>query len=84
MVMIYQQWLKCYNKAKEINGPVIIHTITKKGKGYDFAEKSPWKYHGVSPFDLESGEPNISPSNSYSKAFGKSLIGIAKEDKDVV
>ncbi|MDU4726685.1 1-deoxy-D-xylulose-5-phosphate synthase [Clostridium sp.] len=76
--------VEMFNKAKEINGPVIIHTITKKGKGYDFAEKSPWKYHGVSPFDLESGEPNISPSNSYSKAFGKSLIGIAKEDKDVV
>ena len=44
------------SKAKQINGPVIIHTITQKGKGYEFAEKNPNKFHGVSPFDLESGE----------------------------
>ena len=48
-----------FNKAKEINGPVLIHVITQKGKGYEFAEKNPNKYHGVSPFDLESGESDI-------------------------
>ena len=45
-----------FSKAKSIKGPVIIHTITQKGKGYEFAEKNPNKFHGVSPFDLESGE----------------------------
>ena len=45
-----------FTKAKQIKGPVIIHTITQKGKGYEFAEKNPNKFHGVSPFDLESGE----------------------------
>ncbi|MGG7176112.1 1-deoxy-D-xylulose-5-phosphate synthase [Clostridium paraputrificum] len=73
-----------FSKAKDIKGPVLIHTITQKGKGYELAEKSPSKYHGVSPFDLESGEPYISPKNSYSKTFGEALIKIAKEDKDVV
>ncbi|MBD7910008.1 1-deoxy-D-xylulose-5-phosphate synthase [Clostridium cibarium] len=76
--------IEVFNNAKEIKGPVIIHTITKKGKGYKKAEISPAQYHAVSPFDLESGEPYVSPKNSYSKAFGKALINIAKEDKDVV
>ena len=76
--------IETFNKVKEISGPVIIHTLTKKGKGYDFAEKSPSKYHGIAPFDLENGEPYASSSNNYSKAFGNALINIAKEDKDVV
>jgi len=71
-------------KAKEIGGPVIIHVLTKKGKGYALAEESPSKYHAVSPFDLESGEPNVSPKNSYSKAFGKALINLSMEDERIV
>lgn len=71
-------------KAKEIEGPVIIHVATQKGRGYALAEESPSKYHGVGPFDLESGELNVSPKNSYSKAFGKALIHLAEEDKKVV
>lgn len=73
-----------FKNAKQIKGPVLIHTITKKGKGYEKAEKSPEKYHGVSPFDLESGEPYSSPKNSYSKAFGIAIINIAREDESVV
>lgn len=71
-------------KAKEIKGPVLIHTITHKGKGYELAEKSPSKFHGVSPFDLESGEPFATKKNNYSKAFGDAIVKIASEDKDVV
>lgn len=72
------------NKVKNINEPVIIHVVTSKGKGYELAEKNPNKYHGVSPFDLESGE-FINPSEkTYSKAFGEAMIDIAKEDKRVV
>lgn len=70
--------------AKDFDGPIIIHTITQKGKGYALAEKSPSKYHGVSPFDLESGEPKVSHKNSYSKAFGDSLTKIARDDEMVV
>ena len=68
-------------KAKEIEGPVIIHVLTQKGKGYALAEENPSKYHGVGPFDLESGELNVHLKNSYSKAFGKALINLAKEDE---
>lgn len=71
-------------KAKEINGPVIIHVLTQKGKGYALAEESPSKYHGIGPFNLESGELNVSPKNSYSKAFGKALINLGAKDERIV
>ena len=71
-------------KAREINEPVIIHILTQKGRGYALAEESPDKYHGVGPFDLESGESNVSPKNSYSKAFGKALINLGEKDEKIV
>lgn len=73
-----------FTKAKRINGPVIIHTITQKGKGYGLAEENPNKYHGVSPFDLESGESYMPEKKTYSKVFGDAMIELAKEDKDIV
>lgn len=76
--------VEVFNNAKNIKGPVLIHTITKKGKGYEKAEKNPGKYHGISPFNLENGEPYISSKNSYSKSFGKALVNIADEDENVV
>lgn len=71
-------------KAKEINEPVIIHVLTQKGKGYALAEESPSKYHALGPFNLESGELNVSPKNSYSKAFGKALVNLGAHDERIV
>ncbi|WP_160678704.1 1-deoxy-D-xylulose-5-phosphate synthase [Clostridium sp. C8-1-8] len=71
-------------KAKKQDGPVIIHTITQKGKGYNFAEENPNKFHSIAPFDCCSGVLNPSNSRTYSNAFGESLIDIAKEMKEVV
>ena len=73
-----------FSKAKEINGPVIIHTVTQKGKGYEFAEKNPNKFHGVSPFDLESGESYISSKKTYSKVFGDTMLELAEKNSDIV
>lgn len=73
-----------FKKAKAIKGPVLIHTITTKGKGYEKAEEKPDKYHGVNPFDLESGVNLTSTKENYSKAFGTSLTKIAREDSSVV
>lgn len=72
------------SKAKNIDEPVIIHVVTQKGRGYEFAEKNPDKYHGVSPFNLESGEPKNIARCNYSKVFGNSLVKLAKENKDIV
>ena len=66
-----------FSKAQEINGPVIIHTVTHKGKGYEFAEKNPNKFHGVSPFDLESGESYIPAKKTYSKVFWRYYVRIS-------
>ena len=73
-----------FSKAQEINGPVIIHTVTHKGKGYEFAEKNPNKFHGVSPFDLESGESYIASKKTYSKVFGDTMLELAEKNNDVV
>ena len=73
-----------FSKAKEINGPVIIHTVTQKGKGYEFAEKNPNKFHGVSPFDLESGESYIPVKKTYSKVFGDTMLELAEKNNDIV
>lgn len=70
--------------AKEDDGPVVIHTITQKGKGYDYAEKNPNKFHGVGPFDYSTGTVVKSGSNNYSKAFGDAITEIAKENNKVV
>lgn len=71
-------------KAKQINGPVIIHTITQKGKGYVLAEENPNKFHGVSPFNLESGKGYSSEPKTYSNVFGDTMVDLAKIDKDIV
>ena len=74
---------KVLRRSKKINGPVIIHVVTKKGKGYKFAEETPEKYHGVSAFDKEVGVKS-SGKETYSSAFGKALVKIASHNKNVV
>ena len=72
--------------AKETPGPVIIHVITKKGKGYEPAEKSPNKFHGTGPFDIATGKKITKPGApvTYTEMFGKTLVDIAKDDKNIV
>ncbi|MBP3388858.1 MAG: 1-deoxy-D-xylulose-5-phosphate synthase [Clostridia bacterium] len=65
--------------AKEIPGPVLLHVETKKGKGYSYAEKSPDQFHGVSPFDVETGETK-SAGRSFSAVFGETMCALAKDD----
>ncbi len=77
-----------FNNAKDINydGPILIHVKTEKGKGYSFAEKSDDKFHGVSKFNIKTGEQVKSKSNtpSYTKVFANSLIKHAEKDSKVV
>ncbi len=72
-------------RAKKMKGPVIIHTITKKGKGYRYAEKHPDKFHGVGAFDLKTGKKLSSSSGkSYSQIFSEALMDVAEENPSVV
>lgn len=70
------------NSAKMINAPVLLHINTMKGRGYDFAENSPEKFHGISKFDINTGEPKSS-SGSFSAEFGKALCEFASKDKRI-
>ena len=70
--------------SKQVNGPVLIHVLTKKGKGYKFAEENPDRFHATSPFDIETGEPKKTKGKDYSKVFGEKLIELAKENDKIV
>lgn len=70
------------NSAKLSEEPVLLHINTVKGKGYDFAEKSPSIYHGVSKFDIYNGECKINSTN-FSEQFGKTLCELAEKDKRI-
>lgn len=66
--------------AKKINAPVILHVVTKKGKGYQPAEDNPGEFHGIGQFDIDSGEP-ISSHKGFSAEFGKLMCELAETDK---
>ncbi len=70
--------------AKEVKGPVLVHIITKKGKGYKIAEENPDKFHGISPFNIETGEKLAPSKKDYSKVFGEKLVELAKKDEKIV
>jgi 1-deoxy-D-xylulose-5-phosphate synthase len=69
--------------AKELEGPVILHVRTLKGKGYPPAEEFPHLFHGVSPFDMVTGKPLSESSTDFSAVFGDVLEEIAAEDQRV-
>ncbi len=68
--------------AKTLERPVLIHICTLKGKGYSHAEKKPRKFHGISAFDPDSGEPNFSVP-TYSSVFGSAICELAEKDEKI-
>lgn len=77
--------IETLSMAKEIEGPVFVHIITKKGKGYRSAEETPSKYHGTGPFDPATGRQHSSSSApSWSQVFGDKLTDMAKDNKKIV
>lgn len=68
--------------AKTANYPVLLHIYTVKGKGYDHAEKSPEAFHGISQFDINTGEP-LSAGTNFSAEFGRFLIDVAEKDRRI-
>ncbi|MDD4199904.1 MAG: 1-deoxy-D-xylulose-5-phosphate synthase [Eubacteriales bacterium] len=73
------------NHAKAINGPVLIHAVTNKGKGYSKAEENPDVFHGIGPFDIDTGKPLKKPiGRSYSDVFGNKLTEMADKDESIV
>nr|WP_314461483.1 1-deoxy-D-xylulose-5-phosphate synthase [uncultured Clostridium sp.] len=76
---------RALKEAKNLDHTVLVHVITKKGKGYAPAEKNPSKFHGVEPFDILTGRPKKEKKNlSYTDVFSKTICRLAKDDKKIV
>ncbi len=75
-----------FENIRQMTGPVLVHVITKKGKGYEFAEEDPLGFHGVAPFDVETGQTISSPSDipTYTKIFGQTVVKLARADSRIV
>ena len=77
--------IEILQKAKELKKPVIVHVQTLKGKGYQIAEGKEEKWHGVGPFDLDSGNASKkSSSKSATQIYSEALLHLAKHDKKIV
>lgn len=70
--------------AKKLKGPVLVHVVTKKGKGYKLAEENPDKFHSTSSFDISTGKSKKEKKPDYSKVFGEKLVDLAKENRKIV
>ena len=78
--------INTFHDARELNGPILIHVLTKKGKGYLPAEEQPVQFHGVGPFEKETGRP-VKPEKkiaSYTEVFGKTILELAEKDERIV
>lgn len=69
--------------ARDMKKPVLVHVLTKKGKGYSFAEENPSKFHGIGKFDPKTGETGPKSGETFSESFGKTMLELAKEDNRV-
>ena len=80
--------IKVFQAAKDHDGPIVVHVLTKKGKGYSFAEQDKvGKWHGVSPFDVKTGKSlTLLPPDeiSWSQVMSNTLIDLARKDKRIV
>lgn len=78
--------IEILNNIKYLNEPVLLHVITRKGKGYGPAEKNPVYFHGVGCFDVQNGNSTAAPCTipSYTDVFGESIVQLAAEDPRIV
>lgn len=76
--------IRVFNIAKRIDGPCLIHVVTQKGHGYKPAERNPSKFHGIAPFDIETGEViDNNPKKTYTDVFARTICGLAKKDSKI-
>ena len=77
--------LRVFEEAKKVEGPVLVHVLTKKGRGYTPAENHPENFHGIGAFDIASGEAKSgSKAPTYTDIFSKKIVELAGRNKDIV
>ena len=80
-----ERLIEAFSNAKNLRGPVLVHALTTKGKGYRPAECDPSKFHGLGRFEVSTGELiKKQESPSYTKIFGQTMVSLAKEDEKIV
>jgi 1-deoxy-D-xylulose-5-phosphate synthase len=72
-----------FSRIREMKGPRIVHVVTKKGKGYRFAEEHPERYHGIGPYDPRTGDEKQKVV-SYTEVFGNTMVELAKKNARIV
>lgn len=80
------QLIEVFNNIHQLDGPLLVHVMTTKGKGYRPAEENPDKFHGVGPFDVVTGKSTSSSpvARSYTELFGEAMLELAEQDPKVV
>ncbi|MBM3314127.1 1-deoxy-D-xylulose-5-phosphate synthase, partial [candidate division WOR-3 bacterium] len=73
-----------FKRIRHLHGPILVHVVTRKGKGFAPAEKHPERFHGTGPFDLVSGAPVGASGPSFTSAFGEKMVELAGRDDRVV
>ncbi len=80
-----EDMVRIFTEAKKVNGAVVVHVLTEKGKGYRPAEQRPERFHGVGPFDVKTGEPLTEKTKpDYTDVFSNVICKIAAKNEDVV
>lgn len=80
-----RQMMKLFNEAKRVEGPVLVHVLTEKGRGYAPASTHPEKFHGTGPFDIKTGASLAKKKcPSYTDVFSKTMVHLAEEEKKLV
>jgi 1-deoxy-D-xylulose-5-phosphate synthase len=80
-----KEMVRIFNEAKRVDGPVLVHVMTKKGAGYLPAETNPSRFHGAEPFDVETGLPlKKKEKSSYTDIYAQAMCKIAEKDPKVV
>ncbi len=77
------QLIDTFSRLKEVRAPWFVHVVTKKGKGYEHAEKCPEVFHGIGQYSVETGEVK-KKSTSYTKVFGDTIVRLAKQNDKIV
>ena len=72
------------SRARGLKGPILIHVMTQKGKGYSYSEDKPQDFHAVAPFEIETGEVKVNNGASYSNVFGKKMVEMVAREPRLV
>ncbi len=74
-----------FDRVSRMKGPVLVHVLTEKGKGYGFAEEAPERFHGIGPFDMTNGLPRGKKEGpTYTEIFGRTLMRLGEENPNLV